>query len=281
MEKLPISLVLVVYDEDWLLERALKSAHDIVDEIIIVYDGKCIDNSKEIAKKYEAKFFERKHYGAAEFHRKFTYEKAKNEWIMQLDADEFLSEELKKVVPDIIKDNEYEIINVQWPRINRGKMYFGYYKTFLFKKSKVYILSIPHEYAKPINENIKIKKISQILMHIQKSDILTLKTLKTKTIKWAKLAAECLGKDIKKVEKYNYPYNDWDYYNKIRVKHPILFGIIGSCVYHTLISIFNTVRYRSFYYIKENIFICIHFIVMYYIVLKNKMPNPLKSWHNY
>ena len=51
-KKLSVSVVMVIYNEEKLFERAIGSFYDLVDEIIIVHDGKCIDQSLEIARKY-------------------------------------------------------------------------------------------------------------------------------------------------------------------------------------------------------------------------------------
>jgi cellulose synthase/poly-beta-1,6-N-acetylglucosamine synthase-like glycosyltransferase len=79
-EKLPVSAVMVIYNEEKVLERALRSFCDLVDETIIVHDGKCSDKSLEIARKYTNRIFEREHIGASERHRPFTYSPLKTKY---------------------------------------------------------------------------------------------------------------------------------------------------------------------------------------------------------
>src|ERR1700739_188285 len=96
MKKAPVSAYMVIFNEEKVIERALKSIYQVVDEIVVVYDGPCRDNSLKICQKFGAKIFVRKHSGEAEPHRPFSFEKAKNNWILQLDADEYLSPALQK-----------------------------------------------------------------------------------------------------------------------------------------------------------------------------------------
>ena len=96
MEK--ISACLVVFNEEKLIERCLESLKGAVDEIIIIHDGDCQDNTLKIAATYGAKIYEKPHIGFAEEYRPFAYEQTKNNWILQIDADEFLSDGLKKPI---------------------------------------------------------------------------------------------------------------------------------------------------------------------------------------
>lgn len=73
MSKTKISLVMVIHNEEKVLKRALDSAYDLVNEIIIIHDGKCEDNSIKIAKKYTNKIFFQPHLNNAEHHRIYSY----------------------------------------------------------------------------------------------------------------------------------------------------------------------------------------------------------------
>lgn len=84
-----ISTCIVLRNEEKVIERCLQSVKLISAEIIVVHDGPCTDNSLVIAKKYQAKIFQEKYIGEAEFHRPLTYTKAQGDWILQIDADEF------------------------------------------------------------------------------------------------------------------------------------------------------------------------------------------------
>lgn len=85
-----ISLCMIVKDEEKLLSRCLESVSSYVDEIVIVDTGST-DNTIEIAKKFNSKVFEYKwdnNFAAA---RNFSISQATGEYILILDADEYVS----------------------------------------------------------------------------------------------------------------------------------------------------------------------------------------------
>ncbi|ABO49916.1 glycosyl transferase, family 2 [Desulforamulus reducens MI-1] len=84
-----ISLCMIVKNEERNLARCLNSAKDCVDEIIIVDTGS-VDNTVNIAKKFDAKIYTYQwdeDFAAA---RNFSLSKAAGDWILYLDADEEL-----------------------------------------------------------------------------------------------------------------------------------------------------------------------------------------------
>ncbi len=94
---MPISLCMIVKDEEKFLEKALNSVKSIANEIIIVDTGSK-DHTKSIARKFTKKIynFKWKHDFAAA--RNFSIKKAKKDWILILDADETISKnDLKKI----------------------------------------------------------------------------------------------------------------------------------------------------------------------------------------
>jgi glycosyltransferase involved in cell wall biosynthesis len=261
--KLPISAVMVLYNNERVLERAIKSFYDLVDELIIVHDGKCSDRSLEIARKYTDKIYIRPHIGEAEPHRVFTYEKAKNEWILQVDADEYLSKELRNNLPKLIKSN-IDIYEVLWPIMHKGKVLTGSYKTVLFKKSKVYYLGVVHEYPKPIEKEVKVKTINFPIIHDPGYENSSIPIFRTKWMKLAKLQAKQYASDFKLIPKWNYNRNGWDYPTNLRLKHPVMYGMILSPAFHLAKAFRSVFKYKSLYPIKEEIYVALYFLFVFY-----------------
>src|SRR3989344_7015472 len=104
--KLKISACLVIYNEGKVLRRCLESLEDVVEEIIIVHDGECKDKSLKIAREFGAKVYIREHIGEAEYHRPFAFNQAKGDWILHIDADEFLSKRTRQEISKLIKSKE-------------------------------------------------------------------------------------------------------------------------------------------------------------------------------
>ncbi len=111
-----LSVTLATYNEVKFLGRCLDSIADLADEIVIV-DGESSDGTEKIAQKYKAKVFVTTNKPNFHINKRLANEKATGEWILQLDADEVVSKELKEEIKKIIESNTEE--NGFWlPRKN-------------------------------------------------------------------------------------------------------------------------------------------------------------------
>ncbi len=149
-QKLPITLVMCVYNEDKIIEKALKSTRDYVSEIVVVHDGPCSDKTGDIVKKYGGIFVETKeNKGCSEFIRIRSYELARQKYILQLDADEYLTSDLRSILSEAVM-TDADFITVNWARYRHGKRIRTLVRRpFLFKKEEVYFIECPHESVHP------------------------------------------------------------------------------------------------------------------------------------
>jgi glycosyltransferase involved in cell wall biosynthesis len=87
-----VSAVIITYNEEQNIERCLTSLAAVADEIIVV-DSFSKDKTAEMAERLGAKvyFNEFKGFGSQKC---FAISKATNNWVISLDADEVISEEL-------------------------------------------------------------------------------------------------------------------------------------------------------------------------------------------
>ncbi|WP_158638571.1 glycosyltransferase [Metabacillus litoralis] len=108
-----ISLCMIVRDESKVLRKCLESVTGVVDEIIIVDTGS-EDNTKEIAKEYTCNVFDYKWDNSFANARNYASTYAKGEWILVLDADEYVDREnLHEAIEEIKqKNNNYEVFSV-------------------------------------------------------------------------------------------------------------------------------------------------------------------------
>lgn len=97
-----ISACIISYNEEKKIEDCLKSLVGIVDEIIVV-DSLSTDKTKKIVKNYTDKIYDQEFLGHVE-QKNLAVEKASNDWILSLDCDERLTDELKESILKI-KDN--------------------------------------------------------------------------------------------------------------------------------------------------------------------------------
>jgi glycosyltransferase involved in cell wall biosynthesis len=101
MNKQTLSVVLATYNEENNLSTCLESVKSIANEII-VFDESSTDKTREIAHKYQAKVFKVKHEPIFHITKNKAINKAKSDWILQLDADERLTPEMEKEINDIL-----------------------------------------------------------------------------------------------------------------------------------------------------------------------------------
>ena len=94
-----LSLFVITFNEEKNLDRCLKAAHGICDEIIVVDSGSS-DGTKAVAEHYGAKFFTRKFDGFAA-QKGYALAQCSGEWVLSLDADEVLDAELKESIRKI------------------------------------------------------------------------------------------------------------------------------------------------------------------------------------
>ena len=71
-----ISAIIAVYHGEKTIEKTLKSLKGIVDEIIVVHDGPCKDNTIKISKKYTKRIYIRPRGGRTCFPFGFGLKKA-------------------------------------------------------------------------------------------------------------------------------------------------------------------------------------------------------------
>jgi len=91
-----ISAVIITFNEERNIERCLKSLEGIVDEIVVV-DSFSKDKTKVICEKYVVKFVEHAFGGHIE-QKNFAITQASYPYVLSLDADEALGEQLKKSI---------------------------------------------------------------------------------------------------------------------------------------------------------------------------------------
>lgn len=134
-----LSAVIIAFNEERHIGSCLESLAGVADEILVV-DSFSTDRTAEICEKYNVKFIRQKFMGYIE-QKNFAMAQAGHHHILSLDADEALSEELKKSILEVKKNWEHE--GYEFRRLNNycGKWihYGGLYpsrKLRLFDRRK-------------------------------------------------------------------------------------------------------------------------------------------------
>jgi len=120
-EPIKISAVIITFNEEDRLPDALASLQGVADEIVVV-DSYSTDRTPEIAKQAQATVYQNRFedYGQQ---KNFALQKAGCDWILNLDADERVSPELKKAIMELKQRKPAE--NVAAFAIKRKSFYLG------------------------------------------------------------------------------------------------------------------------------------------------------------
>ena len=118
--KLSLTAIVLTYNEELHLERCLNSLQSICSDIIIV-DSFSTDNTNVIAAKFNAKLFQNKWINyATQFNWGIENTNITTDWVIRVDADEYLDEELQDNLLKALSSFKKEIVGVRIKRL----MYF-------------------------------------------------------------------------------------------------------------------------------------------------------------
>jgi len=113
---LTLSVVIIAKNEQNRIKDCLESVKGFADDIVVV-DDESTDDTRSIVMKYTDKIFTR-HMDLEGKQRNFGASKVKNDWIMILDCDERLTDELKSEIAVALKEGDPKIAAYWAPQIN-------------------------------------------------------------------------------------------------------------------------------------------------------------------
>ncbi|ANB60759.1 glycosyltransferase [Anoxybacteroides amylolyticum] len=147
-----LSLCIIVRNEEKVLQRCLDSVHGIVDEIIIVDTGST-DSTKEIALKYVDKIYDFEWTNSFADARNYAQNQASGEWILVLDADEYVDRESLQQLMTILKNSKENIDGYDVTIYN----FMGTYgeRVLQHKSTRIYRNSPHIRYYRSIHEQLQ------------------------------------------------------------------------------------------------------------------------------
>lgn len=190
--KTKLSLNIITKNAGKTLEKTLFSVQGLVDEIILV-DENSSDETVNIAKKFKAKIFAYSsgHLGKQ---REYALSKTTGNWVLVLDSDEIISNDLKSEILSLKKSNfqfpiSKQFSNIKYP-ISKiygcnipfqthflGKpLHYGgenYSKIILFRRDKVKVLSLHLHEKYEVTEG-KVRKLKNPVYHYSYESIVDL-----------------------------------------------------------------------------------------------------------
>ncbi|VAX25484.1 Putative two-domain glycosyltransferase [hydrothermal vent metagenome] len=160
-----ISAVIITKNEELNIERCLKSIQ-WVDEIVVV-DSNSTDKTIEICNRYNCKVINSEWFGFGRT-KKLAVDSASNNWILSIDSDEEVTQELESTIKEILKDPKFNGYKIKRKSYYLGKMinHCGWnsdYPLRLFNRE------FGNFNEKNIHESINVKgkvgQIETILLH--------------------------------------------------------------------------------------------------------------------
>jgi glycosyltransferase involved in cell wall biosynthesis len=199
-----ISGCVVARNEERLIGRCLASFADLVDEIVFVHDGECTDRTLEIAEQYGCRIFVQPFRGHADASKVFAFSQARYEWILGVDADEFLSTGLREHLHELVSDPRVNGYRFLWPFWD-GRRYVSrpeksWRKLQLYRREHLHAVGNLHL---TIDVDEPVVDVDYHLEHRPEYNNWTLKTTFTKWRAWARVSAR----------EYLAPYSDLPTFN--------------------------------------------------------------------
>jgi glycosyltransferase involved in cell wall biosynthesis len=206
-----------------VIGRCLDSLQGVVDEIIVVHDGPCTDRTVDIASEKGAQVFVRERTRIPEGHTAFAYGKASGEWLLNVDADEFLSDDLRARLPELTSRSDVAGYRLLWPHWDgeRYRSKTGPHKLVLFRRDATSLIGVPHAI-----EHIdgRVERSPHQLEHKPLVPNYAPRTFLRKWRRWARVHAAAYLSPWETIDTFNVDARDWPRARKLaNALSPILF----------------------------------------------------------
>ena len=166
--ELPISCYIRTLNEERLIGEVISSAKKICSEVVII-DSLSIDKTKSISLSLGAIVYDQPWLGNG-FQKRVGEDKSKNDWVLDIDADELVTDELANEIKDYFKNDLPEFDGFLTPIITVppfGKPWYNFSKAYrvkLYNKKKVRIPA--HKAWDQFKyKELNIKKLNNGLLH--------------------------------------------------------------------------------------------------------------------
>ncbi len=169
-----LSVVIVCKNEAGVIGTTLKSLQGLTDDIV-VYDNGSDDDTVDIAKRFEAKVFQGDWEGFGKTKNK-AVSLARHDWILSLDADESIDEELKNTLMNLSLSDDNFVYDIKFKNFF-GNQWLRYGEwgndshIRLFNRKKVNWDAAPVHEKLVFPDSVQKKTLKGYVLHYTASDI--------------------------------------------------------------------------------------------------------------
>ena len=245
-----LSAVIITYNETRNIKRCIASLQGIADEILVV-DSFSTDATPSICKGLGVQFHQREWKGYSK-QKNYGNGLASNDWILSIDADEALSEELKTSI--LSEKQGGDRVNFSFNRLTNycGKWirHSGWYpdtKIRMFNRTSDDWKGEVHE--KLTVDPGTVKKLKGDLLHYSYHSV---SDHVKRTDKYSTLGAQELFENGKRSSFFKLIFNPWLKFNRMYfLRAGFLDGMAGFTI--ALITAYGTfLKYIKLYYLVKN-----------------------------
>lgn len=144
-----LTVIIPTYNEEALLYGALHSV--LFSDEIIVIDSFSEDKTPEIAKKFAAKFLQRK-FDNFSNQKNFALKEATGDWVLFLDADERVTHSLELEIKQVIANSSHNGFKINFPHFFMNR--------FLYHESDKVVRLVKREgslYTGDVHEKLQVE----------------------------------------------------------------------------------------------------------------------------
>lgn len=171
-----LAVALIVKNEAKNLDACLKTVADWVDEIVILDSGST-DETEQVARKYTEKFHINKDWPGFGPQRRLAQKYVDSDFVLWLDADERITDELKVSIQQAVEKNEpktlYSICRLSWV-FGRYIRHCGWYPDRVVRlyptQLTQYDDALVHEKVE-ISADMNVKELSGDAIHYTYNDL--------------------------------------------------------------------------------------------------------------
>ena len=166
MKKLPITLVVITYNDADRLEKLIQKHKHLVEEVIVVDQGST-DSTPAVCEKLADLTFHKRRKGVSDPDRLWAHSLGKSDYVLYLDTDEYLSDKAIELLPKLVEAN----FDCVW--FNRKNLVDGVDiekilgndpQLRLFKKGSVRYPERDHVYPEVAN-GVKVAHVDAEIVH--------------------------------------------------------------------------------------------------------------------
>lgn len=164
-----ISAVIITFNEEKNIGRCIDSLAGLVDEVVVL-DSFSTDGTKKVCEEKGVKFYQQKFEGHIQ-QKNSALEHAVGDYILSLDADEYLSPELRQSIGEIKNHNTHQAYSMNRLSSLSGRWI---YATDWYPDRKIRLWNKqvgrwggynPHDKV-VLNDDVKVKHIKGDILHV-------------------------------------------------------------------------------------------------------------------